>query len=174
MDTASAQTKADAFGSSNQSITSNMILCSNMFVPTAAFFAELQQVAAGPVVGLAGFEFVQGQDELFYELLVRGTLHSFSVSCGEGDQTFGFQDVTSSKVGAIPSSGAGPVGIPGPALTCEKGVTGGMALPTLYSGFADGGSSVRVFVDGTELQGAIVPLDLGGPFARSFRFVGRH
>jgi hypothetical protein len=168
MDTASAQTKADAFSSSNQLIVSNMF-CSNMTsVPTAVFSAQLQQVnasgvPAGPVVGLAGFEFVQGQNELFYELLVKGTLSDFIVNVRFG---FGsFEVVTSSKVGAIQGS----------AITCLPGSPGDMALPTVYSGFAAGGSTVEVdLVNGTELLGTIVPVDPDGPFANSFRFVGQH
>lgn len=168
MDTASAQTRAGAFGSSNQLIVSNMF-CSNMTsVQTAVFFAQLQQVnasgvPAGPVVGLAGFEFVQGQNVLFYELLVKGTLSDFVVRVPIGVESF-FEVVTSSKVGAIQGS----------AITCVPGSTGGMALPTVYSGFAAGGSTVEVdLADGTELLGTIVALDPDGPFANSFRFAGQ-
>lgn len=172
MDTASAQTKADAFGSSNQTIFTSNMFCSNMTtVRTAVFYAQLQQISAasglpaGPVVGLAGFEFVHGRNELFYELLVKGTLSDFIVNGPDGIGLFGFQDVTSRKVGAIPGS----------ALTCEPGSPGDMALPTVYSGFAAGGSTVFVdLVDGTELQGTIVPLDPDGAFRNSFRFAGQH
>src|ERR1700742_3264231 len=67
MDSASAQTKAEAFGSSNQAITSNMFVCSNMTgVQTATFFAELSQ--AFPSAGLTGFglaavEFTHNKDQ---------------------------------------------------------------------------------------------------------------
>lgn len=167
MDAASAQTRAQAFGSSNQVIiTSNQFFCSNMTgVPTAVFYAELRQVnssgvPAGPVVGLAGFEFVHGSDKLFYELLIRGTLFDFIVYDPDGAELF--EDRTSSKAGAIPGS----------AFNCAPGTSG---VATVFAAFAAGGSSVEVdLADGTELLGTIVRLDPSGPRRGAFRFVGTH
>ena len=164
LDTASAQTRANAFGSSNQMISSNMF-CSNMTgVPTAVFYAELQEISAstgqptGPVAGLAGFEFVQGSDELFYELVVEGSLVDFSVFLGPHGTGGFFEDTTSSKVGAVPGS----------SLNC-----GPYSLNTVYQDFAAGGSIVQVdLAGGTRLFGTIVPLDPSGPFRNSFHFAG--
>jgi hypothetical protein len=165
MDTASAQTRSDTFGSSNHPVIVSNMFCANMTViPTAVFYARLQRVdvstgnPAGPVVGLAGFEFVHGQNELFYELLLRGALSQFIVR-GPYGRLF---DETRKKVGAIP----------GQAITCGPGE---MALPTVYSSFTSGDSVVEVdLANGTRLLGAIVGLDHNSGLQHSFRFVGQH
>lgn len=161
MNTASAQTKSDALGSSNHPVIVSNMFCANMtVVPTAVFYARLHRadVPTGKPVGLAGFEFVHGQNELFYELLVRGALSQFII---RGPYGLLF-DETRKKVGAIP----------GQAITCGPGE---MALPTVYSSFTSGDSVVEVdLANGTRLLGAIVGLDHNSGLQHSFRFVGQH
>lgn len=167
MDTASAQTKAQAFGSSNQVVVSNMF-CSNMTsVPTSAFVAQLQQVdpstgvPGGPVVGLAGFQFVHRRHAVFYDIRAKGTLSEFAIQLPSAD---GFVLVTGGgKKGRLRS----------PDLTCINTAPQGASLHTVYSSFAAGGSTVEVeLADGTELEGTIVRLDPDGPFGHSFSFTG--
>ena len=155
METASAQTRASALSSSNQVIiTGNMLFCSNMTtVPTAVFYAELQEASGGPVVGLAGLEFAAGRDDLYYELIVKGTLFSFTVDTPP--YSLLFEDETSSKVGAIPGS----------AFRCPG------ELAEVYSVLAAGGATIQVnLTDGTALEGAIAELGLDSPLHNSFSF----
>lgn len=159
MDTASAHTRAGGFGSSNQAV---FLSCGNMTssnmttVPTAVFYAELRQVSSGPVVGLAGLEFVSGRDNLYYELIVGGTLSSFTVSAPSG---YGFTDQTSSKVGTIP----------GTELDCSP--SGVDPLADAYTNLAAGGSTIQVFLaNGTVVYGTIVELGFGSPAWNSFHF----
>jgi len=155
MDTASAQTRAGAFGSSNQSIIASNMTCSNMTsFPTSAFYAELVQYGTtGPVAGLAGFEFVRDGNELFYEMIVKGTLSDFRVFGPYGFPLF--EDRTSAKLGAIPGS----------ALNCGEN-----SLATLYSDFAAGGSTIEVVANGTVLEGTIVGLGANAAARSSFHF----
>ncbi|MDQ2813537.1 MAG: hypothetical protein M3Z75_17125 [Actinomycetota bacterium] len=160
MDTASAQTKAEALHSSNQVIVSNMF-CSNMTrVPDAVFFAVLQQLneddfADGPAVGLAGLEFVPGRDELRYELAVQGTVTGFSVSFGGSF----FEVLGRGKTGTIRES----------ALNC-----GPDGLSTVYRGLVAGGATIEVDLSNdTSLQGMFIPLGQDSPFRDRFRFTGQ-
>lgn len=160
MDTASAQTRAGAFGSSNQTqavfLTCGNMTSSNMTVPTAVFYAELQQASGGRVVGLAGLEFVSGRDDLYYELIVGGTLSGFTVSAVPSG--YSFTDETSSKVGAIP----------GTELDCSYGVD---PLADAYTNLAAGGATIEVdLANGTRLYGTIVELGFDSPARNSFRF----
>lgn len=166
MDTASAQTKAQAFGSSNQVVVSNMF-CSNMTsVPTSAFVAKLQQVdpstglPGGPVVGLAGFQFVHRRHAVFYQFRVKGTLAEFIIQLP--------------STGGVFVTGGGKKGrLRSPDLTCINTAPLGAGLHTVYSSFAAGGSTVEVeLADGTELEGTIVRLDPDGPFGHTFSFTG--
>jgi hypothetical protein len=137
MDSASAQTKAEAFGSSNQTIVSNMFVCSNMTgVQTATFYAELSQ--AFPTAGLAGFglaavEFTQGRDQVNYEIAVEGTVVQIDFLASTGD--------------VIVIGGAKDGVIPGGAVICSNGAPNGAGLHQLYEGFAAGQASIRVHLN---------------------------
>jgi hypothetical protein len=153
MDSASAHTKPSGFGSSNQVIiTANMFMCSNMTYPTSAFFAELHRGSSPDVVGLAGFEFVEGREELRYELIFDGRLSNFIVSTPSG---FLFEDETSGKAGTIP----------GEAFGCSD------PMATVFGAFAAGGATIHVdLANGTTLHGTI--FEFFDPLqGSSFRFI---
>lgn len=164
MDAASAQTRAGSIISSNMVISGPNMFCGNMItsvtsVPTASFFAELQRLVsnapAGPVVGLAGFQFEHDRDELSYELQVNGRLSSFTVA---STSEFLFEDQTTSKAGKIPGS----------AFDC-----GPDAIDFIYAAFAAGDTTIVVqLANGALLQGTIVTLDPFSALQGSFRFVG--
>jgi hypothetical protein len=90
MDGASAQTTVNPFGSSNQHHSSNQtyssnqfissnMYCSNMTVHSTTFHAELHHAHGGPGAGMAGLEFHQGRDEIFYELVLDGRVQDWSL-----------------------------------------------------------------------------------------------
>ena len=134
MDSASAQTKAEAFGSSNQTITSNMFLCSNMTgVQNAIFYAQLS--SAYPTPGLSGFglaavEFSHGEDEMHYEVAVEGTVIQIDFLVTVGEITVYGSD----KDGVIPAY----------AVVCSNGGPPGAGLHSLYNAFVAGQATIRV------------------------------